>query len=132
MKVQVDKWCRELQLTVGDLVLVKLHSVALRKNQKLGMRYFGPFEVLQQIGTIAYKFKLPPTTKIHHVFHISLLKKFIGQPSQQYLPLPLLSTELRPTVQPLRVVAFRNIMCNTQLIPQVLIQWNSLDEQTAT
>jgi len=137
MKVQANKHRRELQITVGDLILVKLQPycqtlVAFRKNQKLGMHYFGPFEVLQETGTITCKLKLPPTAKIHPLFHISLLKKFIGQPSQQYLPLSLLTTALGPTIQPLRVVAFRNIMCNTQLIPQVLIQWNFLDEQTTT
>ena len=50
---------RDLQFMVGDLVLVKLqpykqHSVALRKHQKLGMRYFGPFLVIERIGTVAY------------------------------------------------------------------------------
>jgi len=61
MKMQADKKRREreLQFKVGDLVLVKLqpykqHSVALRKHQKLGMRYFGPFLVIERIGTVAY------------------------------------------------------------------------------
>ncbi|KAJ1433575.1 Retrotransposon gag domain [Sesbania bispinosa] len=48
MKLQADKKRREVQLDVGDLALVKLqpyrqHSVALRKNQKLGMRFFWSF-----------------------------------------------------------------------------------------
>jgi len=81
MKIQVDKRRRNFQLADGDYALVKLqpyrqHFVQLRKNQKIGMRFFGSFLVLQRIGAIAYKLQLPKTTRIHPVFHISLLKKF--------------------------------------------------------
>jgi len=72
---------------VGDLALVKLqpymqHSIALRKNQKLGMHFFGPFEVVEREGQVAYKLKLPEVANIHPVFHISLLKKFKESQSQ--------------------------------------------------
>lgn len=51
MKIQADKKRRYFEFAVGDIVLVKLqpyrqHSLALRKNQKLGMRCFGPFEIM--------------------------------------------------------------------------------------
>ncbi|XP_047169459.1 uncharacterized protein LOC124838000 [Vigna umbellata] len=64
MKFQADKKRRDVQLAMGDLALVKLqpyrqHSIALRKNQKLGMRFFGPFKVVQRIGPVAYKLELP-------------------------------------------------------------------------
>lgn len=68
---------------MGDLVLVKLqpyrqHSVVLKRNQKLGLRYFGPFKVTKKIGTVVYELHLLTTTRIHPVFHISLLKPFHG------------------------------------------------------
>jgi len=76
MKKQTDKRRRHVQFNVGDMVLVKLqsyrqNSVALRKDQKLGMKYFGPFPVIQCVDLVAYKLLLPSTARIHYVFHMS-------------------------------------------------------------
>lgn len=105
MKIQADKHRVELQLNVRDLVLVKLqpyhqHSVVLRRNNKLSMRYFGPFKVVERVGAVAYKLRLPETAKIHPVFHISQLKMLKGDNSEPYLPLPLTTTELGPIIGP--------------------------------
>lgn len=76
MKIQDDKKKRDVQFQIGDMVLVKLqpycqHSVTLRKNDKLGLRYFSPFEIITKVGAVAYKLNLPNTAKIHAVFHVS-------------------------------------------------------------
>ncbi|XP_026450795.1 uncharacterized protein LOC113350907 [Papaver somniferum] len=67
---------------VGDAVYLKLQpyrqsSIAPRKNLKLSAKYYGPFLVLQKIGSIAYKLQLPLSSRIHPIFHVSQLKKFI-------------------------------------------------------
>ncbi|GKF10381.1 hypothetical protein Tco_0048307, partial [Tanacetum coccineum] len=41
---------------------------------------------------VAYKLELPATSRIHPVFHVSFLEPCIGDPSDQYIPLTLLST----------------------------------------
>lgn len=94
MKKYADRKRTDLQLNVGDLVFVKLQpyrksSAVIRKNQKLGMHYFGPFPVVEKIGQVAYRLLLPPTARIHSVFHISLLKKCVGDAQSQYILLPL-------------------------------------------
>ena len=48
----------------------------LRPSVKLADRYLGPFTVLEVIGTHrqAYRLELPPSYKIHDVFHVNLLE----------------------------------------------------------
>ncbi|PNX96484.1 Ty3/gypsy retrotransposon protein [Trifolium pratense] len=137
MKKQADKHRVDVKLQVGDLVLVKLQpyrqqSVALRKNQKLGMRYFGPFEVIAKVGEVAYKLKLPEHAKIHPVFHVSQLKPFKGDNQEQYMPLPLSMTDTGPMIQPVSVLATRTIIRGAQRIQQVLIQWDQYSTAEAT
>lgn len=116
-----------MQLALGDMVFVKLQpyrqtSMALRKNQKLSLHYFGPFPVIEKLGSVAYKLLLPSTAKIHPVFHIFLLKKCVGDPASQYIPLPLTLSDTDLTVQPSHVLDTRSILVNGHWIPQVLIQ----------
>ena len=40
-------------------------------------RYCGPFEILSRIGQVAYQLALPPNLRVHNVFHISILKKYV-------------------------------------------------------
>ncbi|GMJ02256.1 hypothetical protein HRI_003894800 [Hibiscus trionum] len=96
MKNQADKKRREVELQVGDWVFVRLQpyrhlSLRLHRNQKLSPRFFGPYQVVQRIGNVAYKLELPASTHIHPVFHISQLKLCHGQPSHQFTPLPMFS-----------------------------------------
>nr|KYP63732.1 Transposon Ty3-G Gag-Pol polyprotein [Cajanus cajan] len=137
MKKFADKKRIPLEFDIGELVLVKLqpyrqHSVALRKHQKLGLRYFGPFPIIKKIGSVAYKLLLPASAKIHSVFHVSLLKKCKGNHQTPYLPLPLLTNEFGPVVQPSRILDSRTIIRGDQHIAQVLIQWDGLDATQAT
>ena len=52
------------------------------KKGKLSHRYIGPYEVLQWVGNVAYELKLPNELAfVHPVFHVSMLKKFLGDPA---------------------------------------------------
>lgn len=137
MKKYADQKRVHKEFEIGDSVLVKLqpyrqHSAALRKNQKLGLRYFGPFPIMQRIGTVAYKHLLPPHAKIHLIFHVSQLKEFKGATDMVYVPLPLTTAVEGPILTPFRVLRKRQIMHGTTTIPQILVQWQGLGEHDIT
>jgi len=61
------------------MVFVKLQpyvqsSVANRSCPKQSLKFFGPYKIIEKIGSAAYKLELPPHAQIHLVFHCSLLK----------------------------------------------------------
>ena len=49
-----------------------------KKDNKLSPKYYGPYKVLQKISTMAYKLELPTSFQVHPIFHVSCLKKVIG------------------------------------------------------
>lgn len=81
-------------LEVGDWAYVKLrpfkeNTLRLQRDHKLGRRYFGPYQVLKRIGSVAYRLELSESAKIHSVFHISMLKRCVCTLDQQVTPLHL-------------------------------------------
>ena len=55
----------------------KKSSLRLGSCAKLAPSYCGPFEILSRIGQVAYQLALPPNLRVHNVFHIYVLKKYL-------------------------------------------------------
>ena len=50
-------------------------------------RYIGPFEIRSRVGEVAYRLSLPhELSRIHPVFHVSMLRKYISDPSHVLQP----------------------------------------------
>jgi len=108
-------------------------SLDVRGRGKLGPRFFGPFQVLEQIGDVAYKLRLPAGARIHDVFHVGLLKPFHGEPPTQVQPLPAVRHG-RVLVEPEEVLRSRLARGHRELLvrwkgaPATETSWVSLVE----
>jgi hypothetical protein len=60
-------------------------SVATRAHHKLFFKFFGPYQIVEQISLVAYKLQLPANSAIQPVFHVSQLKAALG-PNQIAIP----------------------------------------------
>ncbi|KAJ9563826.1 hypothetical protein OSB04_008986 [Centaurea solstitialis] len=89
-KSYADNRRKPLEFQVGDRVLLKVSPwkglVRFGKRGKLSPRYVGPFEIIERVGPVAYKLRLPEEmSEIHNTFHVSNLKKCITDESQVIL-----------------------------------------------
>ena len=58
-----------------------------KKKGKIAPRYTGPFEIRSRVGEVAYRWVLSPElSRIHPVFHVSMLKKYVVDPSPVLQP----------------------------------------------
>jgi len=133
-KHQADKHRSERNFDVGDWVFLKLQpyvqsSLQKRANHKLAFKYFGPYQILEKIGQVAYKLSLPASTSIHLVFHVSLLKKAVGNLTQVSDTLPVQTDALQ---FPAKVLDRRVQTKDHVTVSQVLVQWSSWPPSLAT
>jgi hypothetical protein len=77
-------------LRPGDYVwLLRRHIRTTRPSSKLDYKRLGRFQILSKVSSHAYKLDLPPSMKVHPVFHISLLEPCSSNPLPgQRLPQP--------------------------------------------
>ena len=56
--------------------------VRFGKRGKLSRRFIGPFEILERVGTVAYRLAFPHSMAgVHEVFHVSMLRKYTLDPA---------------------------------------------------
>jgi hypothetical protein len=76
---QRQKACADMHrssqsFSVGDHVLLSSRNLKLKKApagaRKLMPRWLGPFPVVDEVGTVAYRLELPASMRFHPVFHL--------------------------------------------------------------
>ncbi|GKD26288.1 ty3-gypsy retrotransposon protein [Tanacetum coccineum] len=137
MEVQANRRRRDVEFAVGDKVFVKLQpyrqlTLARRFSNKLAKRYYGPYEVVERVGKVAYRLALPADSKIHPVFHVSILKPFVGDSAQHVTDLPEEVEDGRPIEQPVAICGTRVILHKGESVQQVLVQWAGRSPEDAT
>ncbi|KAL4021115.1 hypothetical protein IC575_019905 [Cucumis melo] len=137
-KSYADVRRKDLEFEVGDKVFLKVAPMRgvlrFERRGKLSPRFVGPFEILERIGPVAYRLVLPPSlSTVHDVFHVSMLRKYVPDPSHvvDYEPLEI-DENLSYTEQPVEVLAREVKTLRNKEIPLVKVLWRNHRVEEAT
>ncbi|KAI5335243.1 hypothetical protein L3X38_025376 [Prunus dulcis] len=137
-KSYADNKRKDLQFEVGDWVFLKLSPwkgvVRFGRRGKLSPRYIGPYEVVERVGPVAYRLALPPDLSwLHDVFHVSMLRKYISDPSHVLEEQPIeLQEDLTYVEQPVQILDQKMQVLRSREIPLVKVLWRSHTVEEAT
>ncbi|GKF85810.1 hypothetical protein Tco_0253637 [Tanacetum coccineum] len=97
------------------------------KRGKLNLRYVRPFKILERIGLMAYKLKLPEElSNVHSTFHISNLNKYL---SDESLIIPMkelrLDDKLNFVEEPMKIMDREVKQLKQSRIPIIKVRWKS-------
>lgn len=137
-KDYANKRRKPLEFEVGDKVFLKVsptrgvHRFGVKG--KLSPKYIGPFEILRRVGEVAYEIALPPNlARVHNVFHVSQLRKYISDPSHVLVQEPLqIDENLAYEEKPLRILDSRVKELRNSRIPLVKVLWSNHGVEEAT
>nr|GEU73525.1 putative reverse transcriptase domain-containing protein [Tanacetum cinerariifolium] len=130
-KSYADKRSKPLEFKVRDRVLLKVSPwkgvVRFGNKRKLAPRYVGPFKIVECVGPVAYRLKLPQELScVHDMFHVSNLKKCLAEP---YVQVPLDEIEIDENLhfveEPMEIVEQDVKKLKRRRIPLVKVRWNS-------
>ncbi|KAL0551796.1 hypothetical protein IC582_010885 [Cucumis melo] len=137
-KSYADVRRKDLEFEIGDKVFLKVAPMKgvlrFERRGKLSPRFVGPFEILERIGPVAYRLALPPSlTTVHDVFHVSMLRKYVPDPSHvvDYEPLEI-DENLSYVEQPVEVLAREVKTLRNKEIPLVKVLWRNHRVEEAT
>ncbi|XP_073056887.1 uncharacterized protein [Primulina eburnea] len=137
-KSYADVRRRPLAFEVGDHVFVKIAPLKgvmrFGKKGKLSPRFIGPFEILDRIGERAYRLTLPPDLdKVHNVFHVSMLRKYVSNPIHVLRHEPLdLMPNLSYHERPVQILDRKVKVLRNKKIGIVKVLWSNHIIEEAT
>ena len=90
---------------------------------KLRPRYIGPYLVIQRVGKVPHRLELQPELpRLHNVFHVSQLQKYIPDPSYIIEPDPIqLQEDLSYEKQPVQILDWREKHLSRQMVSLVKV-----------
>ncbi|GKE40903.1 hypothetical protein Tco_1464308 [Tanacetum coccineum] len=116
-----------VQETTDKVVLVKEKPKATRDRQKSYVDYRRPFEILERIGLVAYRLRLPEElSSVHDTFHVSNLKKCLAD-ANLHVPLNEIKVDktLRFVKKPVKITDREIKKSKRKKITLVKVIWNS-------
>jgi len=122
----------------GDQVFLKVapwkNMLWFRLKGKLASHFIGPFKILQRIGPVAYRVDLLPLlTKVHDVFHVSLLWKADMDPTWVLPQVPVeIKEDLTLEVRPVKILDQGVKELQNKSIPIIRILWRNIQIEEET
>ena len=127
-----------MQFETSDWVFLEISPwkgvLRFSKRGKLSPRFIGPYEIVSKVGPVAYKLKLPPElSRIHDTFHVSMLRKYILDPSHVLKEQPVqLKENLTYEETPMQIVDRKEQVLRSKVIPLVKVLWKNHKREEAT
>ncbi|GJS93207.1 putative reverse transcriptase domain-containing protein [Tanacetum coccineum] len=115
------------EIEESKLIGPELGQETTDKKGKLAPRYVGPFEILERIGPVAYRLRLPEElSSVHDTFHVSNLKKCLAD-ANLHVPLDEIKIDktLRFVEEPIEIMDREVKSLKRSKIPIVKVCWNS-------
>ncbi|KAH9716301.1 hypothetical protein KPL71_021415 [Citrus sinensis] len=134
-KSYADKHRWDLAFEVGDRVFIRISPwKGVLRFGKLSPRYIGPYEIIERIGLLAYRLTLPPKlSRIHDVFHVSMLRKYIYDLSHVLSKQPIqLKEDLTYEEEPVEILEEKHQVLRSKTIPLVKVRWRNHTKEEAT
>ncbi|KAM1286042.1 hypothetical protein ACFX2J_000134 [Malus domestica] len=137
-KSLADRHTTDRMYNVGDYVFLKLSPwrgvVRFGKKGKLSPRYIGPYEITERIGEVAYRLELPPElSKVHNVFHVSMLRHYVSDPSHVIPPQPLeINLDLTYDEEPVTILDWKDKTLRNKIVSLVKVLWRNHSAEKAT
>ncbi|XP_019107777.1 uncharacterized protein LOC109136283 [Beta vulgaris subsp. vulgaris] len=123
---------------VGDHVFLKVSPskgvMRFGQSGKLSLRYIDPYEILERVNEVAYRLALPTNLdRVHNVFHILMLRKYIPDPSHVIRHEPLqLRNNMSYEEKPIEILDRREKQLRNKTIHMVKILWANHSSSEAT
>eukprot|EP00253_Pinus_taeda_P011330 PITA_11330 len=132
-----DRKRRFTEYKVGDHVFVRIQTrrstLQWSGCAKLAPRYFGRFQNLARVGPVAYQLALPSHIRIHNVFHVSVLKKYVYDPKHVIRWQDVrVEPEGEVLVKPQSILDRREVRLRKRVITQVKVLWQHYGPEEAT
>ncbi|XP_073120516.1 uncharacterized protein [Henckelia pumila] len=138
-KSYADHRRRDMEFSVGDHVFVRVAPMKgvmrFGKKGKLAPRFIiPPFEILDKVGALAYRVGWPPNLdEVHNVFHVSMLRKYVSNPSHVLSIEPLqLPPHMTYEERPIQILDRQKRRLRNKSFPMIKVRWQNPSDEEAT
>eukprot|EP00253_Pinus_taeda_P036719 PITA_36719 len=118
-------WIQESQ----DILRALKDNMATAQNQK---KLYADKGRVERQFEVAYELELPQGSKIHNVFHVSCLKKALGQQVTVTDELPPMDDKGHLVLHPKAIIDTREMQLQSRTVREFLVRWKNLPDEDAT